>query len=59
MLPTEQTCTNSRLHYVGALAEVPDLPPIEEVAPDLAQRIRATNHQHPDHDTTDWVPRYV
>ena len=57
--PTEQTCTNSRLHYVGALAEVPDLPPIEEVAPDLAQRIRATNHQHPDHDTTDWVPRYV
>ena len=27
-----------------------------ESADDIAA-IRASNHQHPDHDTTDWVPR--
>ena len=31
--------------------------PIEDVAPDLARSIRATNHQHPDHDTAEWPSR--
>jgi hypothetical protein len=55
--PREQTCPDGRLPFVEHLHEVPDLPPIEDVAPDLARTIRATNHQHPDHDTADWPPR--
>ena len=31
----------------------------EESDPTGTPRIRATNHQHPDHDTTDWVPYRV
>ena len=55
--PTEQTCPDGRLPYTFALHEVPDLPPIEDVAPELAAAIAATNHQHPDHDTAEWPPR--
>lgn len=54
--PQEQTCPDGRLAYVPHLHIVPDLPPIEDVAPDLARKIRATNHQHPDHDTATWPP---
>ncbi len=52
--PQEQTGVESRLAFVLHLGEVPDLPPIDEVAPDLARRIVASNHQHPDHDTSVW-----
>lgn len=55
--PIEQTCPDSRLPFVLALHEVPDLPPIEVVRPELAAAIQKTNHQHPDHDTATWPPR--
>ena len=52
--PLEQTCPDSRLPYFAGLASVPDLPPIEEVARELAETIARTNRQHPDHDTDHW-----
>ena len=54
--PTEQAGWTGHLAFVGALAELPNIAPIEDVAPELAQRIRASNHQHPDHDTAVWPP---
>ena len=53
-VPTEQTCPDGRLPYAFALHDVPDLAPIEDVAPDLAAFIKASNHQHPDRDTDHW-----
>lgn len=41
-------------------AELPTLPgdkTTEEDDPDLAARIAASNHQHPDHDTSVWPPQ--
>jgi len=38
------------------LNEIKSTGTTEEADPDQAPAIKATNHQHPDHDTTDWVP---
>lgn len=46
-----------RLPQVGQLASLKELGTTEEGMPDEAARIRASNNQHPDHDTEDWNPR--
>ncbi|EYD74597.1 Gfa-like protein [Rubellimicrobium mesophilum DSM 19309] len=55
--PVIQYGTETRVPWFDRL---PDLPgqPIDENDPDgVIQRVRASNHQHPDHDTTAWPPR--
>ena len=54
--PTEQLGADAGMPYVRSLGELPDVPPIELVRPDIALLIRQSNHQHPDHDTDVWPP---
>ncbi len=55
--PVIQYGTETRVRWFDHL---PDLPgqPIDENDPEgVIQRVRATNHQHPDQDTAEWPPR--
>lgn len=45
------------LPQVGQLETVEHHGSTEEDMPDEAARIRASNKQHPDHDTDDWTPQ--
>lgn len=45
-----------RLPQVDQLQEVPDHGPMETTAPDFARAVKATQRQHPDHDTEHWSP---
>jgi hypothetical protein len=54
--PKDQHGTDSRIGWVSDLGSLPDSSPIEERHSETALRIRASNHQHPDHDTADWPP---
>ena len=54
--PIDQHGVESRIGYVNHLHSLPDRPSTEEEDPDATARIRATNHQHPDHDTAVWPP---
>ncbi len=51
--PARQFGTESRMSWFGELAALPG-ETTEAGDPKLAADIRATTHQHPDHDTTDW-----
>ncbi len=51
--PQSQYGTEGRLSFFSTLAGLPG-EETEEDAPDLARRIAASNHQHPDHDTDIW-----
>jgi hypothetical protein len=55
--PTNQCGIEGRLPWFGKLSELPGDLTTEADNPDLAQQIAASNHQHPDHDTTAWPPR--
>ena len=55
--PIDQHGTDSRMSWANGLGSLPDVPTIEERHPQSAAAIRASNHQHPDHDTADWPPR--
>jgi hypothetical protein len=52
--PGRQYGIEARVSWFGDLAALPGDQTTEEDAPDLARRIAATNHQHPDHDTAVW-----
>jgi len=52
--PKDQHGVDSRLTWANAIGGLPDNDPIEERESDKAAFIRATNHQHPDHDTATW-----
>jgi hypothetical protein len=52
--PMEQFGVESRLSYFARLPSLPGDRTTEEDEPELADRIRAANHQHPDHDTAVW-----
>ncbi len=54
--PRDQCGTESRLPYFSELAGLPAAKPTEEEDPVRTARIRATSHQHPDHDTAQWPP---
>jgi len=55
--PKTQYGIEGRLPWFGKLAALPGDKTTEEDNPDLAARIVASNHQHPDHDTEIWPPQ--
>jgi hypothetical protein len=54
--PIVQVGNESRLPYFAALARLPGESTTEEDDPDGAPAIKASNRQHPDHDTDTWPP---
>ena len=54
--PQHQYGVESRLSWFDTLVALPGETTTEEDEPDLAGRIAATSHQHPDHDTAVWPP---
>jgi hypothetical protein len=52
--PREQFGLEARMPWFAALPGLPGEKTTEEDDPDLAAGIAATNHQHPDHDTSTW-----
>ena len=42
--------------FFDRLATLPRLVTEEDGPPEMYARIKATNHQHPDHDTAEWPP---
>lgn len=46
-----------RLPQVGQLSDLENFGTTEEDMPEEAALIRASNNQHPDHDTDDWTPK--
>jgi hypothetical protein len=55
--PRNQLGIESRLPWFATLAALPGDQTTEEETPELAGRIAASNHQHPDHDTQVWPAR--
>ncbi|WP_297580844.1 GFA family protein [Devosia sp.] len=55
--PKDQHGAESRLSWVNALGQMPDVAPLADREPELANAIRISNHQHPDHDTAVWPPK--
>jgi hypothetical protein len=54
VIPQDQHGIEARISYFHRLANLPDRPTTEDEDPQGAARIRASSHQHPDHDTTGW-----
>jgi hypothetical protein len=54
--PINQYGIESRLAWFGTLPSLPGDLTTEQDAPELAQKIAASSHQHPDHDTPAWPP---
>jgi hypothetical protein len=54
VVPMDQHGIEGRVSYFARLAGLPDQPTTEASDPDGAERIRVSNHQHPDHDTAYW-----
>ncbi len=55
--PENQYGIEGRAPWFAALPGLPGDKSTEEDDPDLAARIAASNHQHPDHDTDAWPPK--
>jgi hypothetical protein len=54
--PARQYGLEGRLPWFSSLASLAGETTTEQHMQDLARRIAATSHQHPDHDTTSWPP---
>jgi hypothetical protein len=54
--PRKQYGIEGRLSWFGNLARLPGDKTTEDDNPELAEKIAASSHQHPDHDTIDWTP---
>ena len=54
--PEEQCGVEGRLPYFAGLASLPGEKSTEDDDPREAAAIAASNHQHPDHDASDWPP---
>ena len=54
--PEHQYGIEGRVPWFAALPGLPGDKTTEEDEPDLARRIAASTHQHPDHDTPSWPP---
>jgi hypothetical protein len=52
--PIIQVGNESKLVYFGSLPYLQGDSTTEDDDPDEVKNIRASNHQHPDHDTDDW-----
>jgi hypothetical protein len=58
MIPLQfQLGMEARLPQVDQLADLKHYGTTEENDPEGAPAIKASNHQHPDHDTTHWQPQ--
>jgi hypothetical protein len=55
--PDRQCGNEGKLSWFDTLPGLPGSATTEEDEPDLATKIAASNHQHPDHDTSEWPPR--
>jgi len=55
--PTIEYGIEAKLSWFGKLAGLPGDKTTEEDNPELATKIAASNHQHPDHDTDVWPPK--
>ena len=55
--PKNQYGIEARMPWFGKLAALPGDKTTEEDNPEFTAKIAASNHQHPDHDTTAWPPR--
>jgi hypothetical protein len=55
--PATQYGIEGRLPYFAGLAALPGDQSTEQDEPEMADAIRGSNHQHPDHDTSVWPPR--
>lgn len=51
--PRVQAGPESRMPWFAQLCTIPTAAPTEEEMAHLVEAIRASNHQHPDHDTSD------
>jgi hypothetical protein len=56
VMPIRQLGNESKLPYFAALGSLPGDTTTEQDDPDDVVRIRASNRQHPDHDTDVWPP---
>ena len=54
--PRNQYGIESRTSWFTTLPTLPGDQTTEEDSPELAAKIAASNHQHPDHDTAVWPP---
>jgi hypothetical protein len=54
--PKMQFGIEARMPWFGTLAALPDDGPTEKTMTGAVAAIRASNHQHPDHDTAEWPP---
>jgi hypothetical protein len=54
--PEKQYGVEARLSWFATLPGLPGEKTTEQEEPDLAAKIAASNHQHPDHDTAVWPP---
>ena len=52
--PEIQAGIEGRVSWFGTLPTLPGDKTTEDDSPDLAAKIAASNHQHPDHDTQAW-----
>ena len=55
--PKNQYGIEGRLSWFAKLAALPGDKTTEDDNPEFAQKIAASNHQHPDHDTASWPPQ--
>ena len=54
--PQEEFGGESMMSWFDTLVALPGHGTTEEDEPELAAKIAASNHQHPDHDTAAWPP---
>ena len=52
--PVDQHGIESRLPFANGIGHLPDRPTTEQEDAVNAEKIRLSNHQHPDHDTAAW-----
>ena len=52
--PHENSCTESRVDWFDTITEIENTGPTESNGAAWAAAIKASNNQHPDHDTTTW-----
>jgi hypothetical protein len=55
--PEEQVGIEARVPWFADLCALPGEQTTEDEDPALAAEIKASSHQHPDHDTETWPPR--
>jgi len=57
LMPTSQDSIEGRMPWFAELTSVPDMGTTEDIdAPESIAGIKASNRQHPDHDTDQWPP---